>query len=309
MAEAKSGYRILSLDGGGAKGFYTLGVLNQLEALLGERPLSSHFDLIFGTSTGAIIASLLALGKSVAEIRDLYKVHVPQIMSLSGSASRSAALERLADEVYQGVKFDSMKTGIGIVATRWLEERPMIFKTDRNHAHSMKATFQPGFGCTVGDAVVASCSAYPIFNRKIVKIADGSKVELFDGGYCANNPTLYAIADATMTLKLKYDQLRVVSIGVGSYPKPTKYWHNWIVSKFFLVQLLHKTIDTNTHSMEVLTTVLFRDVPLVRINDTYNASEIAVDLMEHNLKKLEILYQRGGESFGKYEAALIRLLA
>ena len=61
--------------------------------------------------------------------------------------------------------------------------------------------------------------------------------------------------------------------------------------------------------MEVLTTVLFRDVPLVRINDTYNASEIAVDLMEHNLKKLEILYQRGGESFGKYEAALIRLLA
>ncbi|MEO7641500.1 MAG: patatin-like phospholipase family protein [Ramlibacter sp.] len=64
--------RILTLDGGGAKGFYSLGVLKQLEALLGGEPLAAKFDLIFGTSTGAIIASLLALGKPVGEIRDLY---------------------------------------------------------------------------------------------------------------------------------------------------------------------------------------------------------------------------------------------
>ena len=44
--------RILSLDGGGAKGFYSLGVLNQLEALLGWKPLSGQFDLIFGTIVG-----------------------------------------------------------------------------------------------------------------------------------------------------------------------------------------------------------------------------------------------------------------
>jgi len=28
-------FRVLSLDGGGAKGFYTLGILEELEALLG----------------------------------------------------------------------------------------------------------------------------------------------------------------------------------------------------------------------------------------------------------------------------------
>jgi predicted acylesterase/phospholipase RssA len=49
--------RILSLDGGGAKGFYTLGVLKEIEAMLGC-PLHTRFDLIFGTSTGAIIATL-----------------------------------------------------------------------------------------------------------------------------------------------------------------------------------------------------------------------------------------------------------
>jgi uncharacterized protein len=62
--------RILSLDGGGAKGFYTLGVLREIEGMTG-RQLCEVFDLIFGTSTGAIIAALLALGRSVNETQRL----------------------------------------------------------------------------------------------------------------------------------------------------------------------------------------------------------------------------------------------
>ena len=180
--------RILSLDGGGAKGFYTLGVLNQLEALLGNEPLSTKFDLIFGTSTGAIIASLLALGKTVEEVHDLYKAHVPNLMALGSSSARSAALEKLATDVYKDAKFDAIKTGIGIVAACWLEEKPMIFKASPNQAHGMKATFQPGFGCTVADAVVASCSAYPIFTRKIVTISDGSEVSCWMAGIAQTTP-------------------------------------------------------------------------------------------------------------------------
>jgi patatin-like phospholipase/acyl hydrolase len=60
------------LDGGGAKGFYTLGVLREIEGLVNMR-LHEKFDLIFGTSTGAIIAAMLALGHSVDEIHELYK--------------------------------------------------------------------------------------------------------------------------------------------------------------------------------------------------------------------------------------------
>src|SRR6266849_4952909 len=77
---AKDGLcRILSLDGGGAKGFYTLGVLKEIEAMLGC-PLYKRFDLVFGTSTGAIIASLIALGRETEEIHELYKEHVPKVM-------------------------------------------------------------------------------------------------------------------------------------------------------------------------------------------------------------------------------------
>jgi patatin-like phospholipase/acyl hydrolase len=71
-------YRILSLDGGGAKGFYTLGVLREIEAMA-KGPLHESFDLIFGTSTGSIIAALIALGTPVAEISDLYEKYVPKI--------------------------------------------------------------------------------------------------------------------------------------------------------------------------------------------------------------------------------------
>ena len=67
IAEPGKLCHILSLDGGGAKGFYTLGVLAQIEAIL-KKPLCEHFNLIFGTSTGAIIAALLSLGYKVADI-------------------------------------------------------------------------------------------------------------------------------------------------------------------------------------------------------------------------------------------------
>src|ERR1700726_1473557 len=61
--------RVLALDGGGAKGFYTLGVLKEIEGLV-NKPLHECFDLVFGTSTGAIIAALIALGRSVDEIHE-----------------------------------------------------------------------------------------------------------------------------------------------------------------------------------------------------------------------------------------------
>lgn len=301
-------YRILTLDGGGAKGFYSLGVLKQLEALLGGGPLSNHFDLIYGTSTGAIIAALLALGRSVDSIKLLYEQHVPHLMGLRWRWQRTRALNRLANDIFGELGFDAFQTDIGIVTARWREERPMIFKTNISQAHGMQATFVPGFGCRIADAVVASCSAYPFFRRAVITTSEGSEVELLDGGYCANNPTLYAIADAVKPLKNDPKSLRLVSIGVGVYPEPPRYAHKWVATNFFLVRLLQKTLNTNTHSMETLTDLLFRDVPLVRINDHYSTPDMATDFMEHNTQKLRLLYQRGWESFGKHEDGLKRLL-
>jgi predicted acylesterase/phospholipase RssA len=297
-------YRILSLDGGGAKGFYTLGVLREIEAMIGC-PLSERFDLIFGTSTGAIIASLLALGYRVEEIHELYKKHVPTVMAKRSPSEKTDALAKLAKEVFGDRTFDEVKTGIGVVATRWLTEKPMIFKSSMAQAHGRKGSFAPGFGVKMADAIQASCSAYPFFNRKVVITSTGDKVELVDGGYCANNPTLYAIADAVVAMGRSHKDVRVVSVGVGIYPEPKPGLKMWFAKKYLLsVQLLQKTLEINTQSMDQLREILFKDVPTVRISDTFERPEMATDLMEHNLDKLNILRQRGSESFASREAQL-----
>ena len=60
-------HRMLALDGGGIRGVLTLCMLERIEALV-RKPLGEYFDYIAGTSTGAIIASGLARGMTVAEL-------------------------------------------------------------------------------------------------------------------------------------------------------------------------------------------------------------------------------------------------
>lgn len=299
---------ILSLDGGGAKGFYTLGVLKEIEALI-DKPLCERFDLVFGTSTGAIIAALIALGYRVDDIHELYKTYVPSIMKARTAKGKSVALSELAEKIFGDRKFDAVKTGVGIVAAKWVIEKPMIFKGSVSQAHGRVGTFALGFGCTISEAVQASCSAYPFFLRKSVTTAAGDKVELIDGGYCANNPTLYAIADAVIALKLAHNTLRVVSIGVGSYPEPKPSLKMRLAKKYLMsVQLLQKTLEINTQSMDQLRTILYKDIPTIRISDTFEQPDMATDFMEYNLDKLNILRQRGSESFASREQQLKEFL-
>lgn len=296
--------RVLTLDGGGAKGFYTLGVLKEMEAMAGC-PLHQKFDLVFGTSTGAIIASLIALGHDTDTILDLYRKHVPKVMSHRTADARSTALKELARQIFGDATFGDVKTGIGVVAAKWLTERPMIFKGSIAQAHGRVGTFLPGFGVSIADAVKASCSAYPFFERTVVRTSMGEDIELIDGGYCANNPTLYAIADAVQTLKHDHKDIRLVSVGVGVYPDPKPSLLMRLAKKYLVsVQLLQKTLEINTQSMDQLRQILFHDVPTVRISDSYVTPEMATDLLEHDLKKLDVLFQRGRESFASREKQL-----
>ncbi len=69
--------RILSLDGGGFRGVISLEILAQIERVLGEshsdvKVLADYFDFFAGTSTGAIIATMLAYGRPVEEIQKQY---------------------------------------------------------------------------------------------------------------------------------------------------------------------------------------------------------------------------------------------
>lgn len=302
-------FRVLSLDGGGAKGFYTLGALKEIEALA-ECLLCEKFDLIYGTSTGAIIAALLGLGKTVDEVEALYGKHVVTVMARWRPSQKTAALEALAAEVFGELRFDAFKTDMGIVGTRWKEERPIIFKTNRRQAFLGKATFEPGFGCTIRDAVVGSCSAYPFFRKKFVTTGRGEKIEVRDGGFVANNPTLYAIVDATEALGFSRKDVRVVSIGVGEYPPPklpTWSIRKW-ASKLPTMIFLQKTMEISAQSMDQLRKVLFREVETIRIHFRYTQPEMATDMLEVDLEKLGLLWQRGRDCARDAEADLRKFL-
>lgn len=87
--------RILALDGGGARGILSCGILKRIETILASRlpmeqrkdfRLHQYFDLIGGTSTGSILAAGLAMGLSVDDLEKLYLSLCPKIFQNRGVA-------------------------------------------------------------------------------------------------------------------------------------------------------------------------------------------------------------------------------
>ncbi len=75
----KSGpWKLLACDDGGIRGIISIEILARIEAELRKSSgnskfvLADYFDHVGGTSTGAIIATLIALGHSADEVRDFY---------------------------------------------------------------------------------------------------------------------------------------------------------------------------------------------------------------------------------------------
>jgi hypothetical protein len=74
------------------------------------------------------------------------------------------------------------------------------------------------------------------------------------------------------------------------------------------VKLLQKSLEINTQSMDQLRKVLFREVPTIRINNRYTVPEMATDMFEADLNKLDILWQRGRDSARELEGELRKFL-
>ncbi|HRE68180.1 MAG TPA: patatin-like phospholipase family protein [Cyclobacteriaceae bacterium] len=303
-----SRFRILTLNGGGSKGVYTLGVLNELERLLGS-PLHHHFDLIYGTSTGAIIASLLSLGKDIKFIEKKYFELIPDIMGCWTKAGKSKVLKNHAESLFENKKFDSFLTKTGIVAMNYEYQRPLIFKSHVDAAYGLKASFEPGFGLTIAEAVQASCAAYPVFNKVKLETSNQGTQEAIDGGFVANNPTLFAIMDANKALKIPEESISVLNVGVGNYVEKPINFSSKILSKLNLVQLVGRVLNANTNTTEILTKFLYPNLNIVIVNETFAQPEYGTNMVETNTDKLKLLYRLGRESFAKNEKQITQLFA
>ena len=99
----------------------------KLSVCLG-RCLHEMFDLVYATSTGSIIGSMIALGEDIDTIRGRYFDIAPDVMGRWFPRGKTAALRRHAEEIFRGKTFDDFLVDIGIVATHLEYNRPMVFK-------------------------------------------------------------------------------------------------------------------------------------------------------------------------------------
>lgn len=300
--------RVLCLDGGGAKGMYTLGILSELEQRLKE-PIHKHFDFIYGTSTGAIIASSLAFGKSVDETINTYRHNIPNIMTRWSRKKRAAELETSLRATFGNAKFDEFETNVGIVATNYTRQEAMIFKNTAASAHARRASFEPGFGCTIVDAVTASCSALPFFPSKMIYPANQAPAELIDGGFVANDPSLIAFVDMRAALNLESEQIKILSLGTGSYPEQLPIRAKWQLAHYAAArQFIQRQFEISSNNVQRIAKLLIPKQSRLRISDTFREPQYGTSLFESDPAKLDTLLGLGRISFGEHEDEIVAFL-
>lgn len=291
-------FRILGLLGGGSKGVFSLGVLTEVEGILGS-PLCKHFDLIAGTSTGAIIAALLGLGKTTKEITALYRSHVPTILGAPSSICRGSKLAEMGAEIFKGSKFDAFQTRVLIVTTNLTHSRPTLFKSYRG-AWAGAATFEIGFGRTIAEAVAASCAAYPFF-PSITLDLNGSNQELVDGGFCANDPSLFAIIDALTPLQQNLSDLRLLTVGTGRFAsKQVGGFFGWL-QKRKAMQVVETSLETTASTQEFCIRALFPTLSWCRIPSSSTDARTQANLLETNKATLDKMFECGRIAFRESE--------
>ncbi len=298
---------ILVLDGGGSKGVYTIGVLKELELRLGS-PLHEHFGLVFGTSTGSIIAALIALGYEIPEIEELYLSLIPKIMNKNSKGGRSKALKKEALKIFGSQKFDAFKTNIGIVALNFETQMPLVFKTDIQQAHGMKHSFKPGFDYTIETALRCSSAAYPFFEKVKIKTENHGEIEVVDGGFIANNSTLYSMIDAYKALNYDESNINLLNVGVGQYVENSSGIKHKFLKLFGIYNFVEKVLTANTNSNTIISKLLFPNLNMLRISDSFPEPKHGTNMLESDLKKLRKMIQLGRSSYAKHEKQLEKLL-
>jgi predicted acylesterase/phospholipase RssA len=237
--------RILALDGGGLRGILTLGILKQIENELRARHggdeafrLCDYFDLIAGTSTGAIIAATLAIGWSVDAITSKYfqlgdRVFKRSLLR-SGLVRAKYDERRLIKElkdVYGAettLGSDRVLTGLLVVIKRLDSGSAWpVSNNPRGKYFASRAGGVIGNGdYKLWQTVRASTAAPDYFKPETITIArlpDHPSItgDFVDGGVSPyNNPALQAVMYATLAgyrvnWPLGKNNVLLVSVGTG----------------------------------------------------------------------------------------------
>lgn len=234
-------YRVLCIDGGGMRGIYTAALLDKLTGYYARLrnvdalDIGKGFDLIAGTSTGAILGCAAAIGRPMSSIVALYEEHGSAIFPhrikdgvlsplwravtkggrivRAGDAALQAALQNELHDITMKQVLDKRGIGLSVPAVSMEKHRAWVFKK----------TPESGIrddNYRLADVCLAS-SAAPIY-RSLAAVPDpdggSDNFRVFaDGGLWANNPVLVAMIDA-LTCAEPDQPIEIFSIGNVSRP-------------------------------------------------------------------------------------------
>lgn len=215
--------RILSLSGGGIRGYIQALIVAALESAMGINACQM-FDLIVGTSTGGILGAGLALGIPASDMATFYRDHGPAIFhkslsrklrSVCGLADESydaAGLESGLSAVFGDAALSQARTGLCLTAYDIEGRRLELFK-------SWKATNAPDQDHLMTVACRATAAAPTYFEPAMVKTSTGLMRACVDGGVWANNPGMVGLVEAIKRGVSPMD-IQMLSIGTGSEDRP-----------------------------------------------------------------------------------------
>jgi hypothetical protein len=233
--------RMLALDGGGVRGIVAVAFLERLEALLAERHpdrrpirLADYFDLIGGTSTGAIIATALALGMTAAEIKQFYFDLAPKVFRRTFWRlawvqplfdARPLLREIVAQVGDRTLDSPDLLTGLVVVVKRMDTGSPWILSNIPGTAFwdtPADGEFLGNRHYPLARILRASTAAPHYFAPQKIAVAESEPPGWFiDGGVSPyNNPGLALLQVATLrayrlTWPTGPDKLLMISVGTG----------------------------------------------------------------------------------------------
>ncbi len=231
--------RLLALDGGGIMGLISLAIAKRIEDQLrpysgrGNRfVLADFFDFFAGTSTGAIIATGLAMGKSVDELMTFYDEAGPAMFKPSrwyerfwhrySEAPLEAKLREVIGErtILEMVERGDLKRQLMIVTRNADSDSPWPITTNLAARYNDPARPDCNLRIPLWQLVRASTAAPTYFRPQIINFGDKPRA-FVDGGITPhNNPALLLFKKAVMPhYKLGWptgeNRLMLVSIGTG----------------------------------------------------------------------------------------------
>ncbi|TVU24154.1 hypothetical protein EJB05_26555 [Eragrostis curvula] len=268
---------VLSIDGGGIRGLIPATIIACLEAKLQELDgpdarIADYFDVIAGTSTGALITAMLAAPDenkrplfAAKDLSTFYLENGPKIFPQRNGIWFLKKITSMASAVmgpkYDGsflrdkikslthdVKVADTVTNVVVPAFDVKNLQPVIFST-------YEAKSDPLKNAKLADICISTAAAPTYFPAHHFTVHDNNnqkpprEYHLVDGGVAANNPTMVAMSmltrevlrrnpDFTPGKPTEYRNYLIISIGTGS-PKQAKQYTAPDCAKWGLIQWIY----------------------------------------------------------------------